>query len=74
MMTACLNTYNVYPDIGAHGARDGMCREQRVRQRDNRSKELRPTMRQKKKKIKSAESDRSGKRAKHQRMIRSWMG
>ncbi|GFS95130.1 hypothetical protein TNCV_2704831 [Trichonephila clavipes] len=48
--TARLKTYNVHPDIGAHGARDGMCRDRRSRQRDNGSKELRPTRRQKKKK------------------------
>ncbi|GFT51309.1 hypothetical protein TNCV_4954591 [Trichonephila clavipes] len=65
--TARLNTYNVYPDIGAHGARDGMCRDRRGRQRDNTSKELRPTGRQNKKKTKRAESDRSGKRTKHQK-------
>ncbi|GFX52105.1 hypothetical protein TNCV_4654341 [Trichonephila clavipes] len=41
--TERLKTYNVHPDIGAHGARDGMCRDRRGRQRDNRSKELRPT-------------------------------
>ncbi|GFS97879.1 hypothetical protein TNCV_2018301 [Trichonephila clavipes] len=41
--TARLETYNVYPDIGAHEARDGMCRDQRGRQRDNRSKEPSPT-------------------------------
>ncbi|GFT10096.1 hypothetical protein TNCV_1115371 [Trichonephila clavipes] len=47
--TARLKTYNVYPDIGAHGARDKMCRYRQGRQRDNRSKELRPTGQQKKK-------------------------
>ncbi|GFV58388.1 hypothetical protein TNCV_1657501 [Trichonephila clavipes] len=47
--TARLKTYNVYPDIGAHGARDEMCRYRRGRQRDNKSKELKPTGWQKKK-------------------------
>ncbi|GFU47237.1 hypothetical protein TNCV_1299121 [Trichonephila clavipes] len=58
--TARLETYNVYPDIGAYGARDGMCRDRRGRQRD--------------KKIKRAESDRNGKRTKHQRMIIRYKG
>ncbi|GFS53912.1 hypothetical protein TNCV_3761441 [Trichonephila clavipes] len=71
--TARLKTYNVYPDIDDHGARDEMCRYRQGRQRDNRSKELRPTGWQKKK-TKRAESDRSGKRTKQQRMIRRWMG
>ncbi|GFU27900.1 hypothetical protein TNCV_449991 [Trichonephila clavipes] len=47
--TARLKAYNVYPDIDAHGARDEMCRYRQGRHRDNRSKELRPTGRQKKK-------------------------
>ncbi|GFV36040.1 hypothetical protein TNCV_2867981 [Trichonephila clavipes] len=47
--TARLKTYSVHPDIGAHGAKDKMCRDRRGWQRDNRSKELRPTRRQKKK-------------------------
>ncbi|GFS55069.1 hypothetical protein TNCV_2441481 [Trichonephila clavipes] len=47
--TARLKTYNVYPDIGAHGARDEMCRYRKGRQRDNISKELRLTGWQKKK-------------------------
>ncbi|GFW60314.1 hypothetical protein TNCV_1843941 [Trichonephila clavipes] len=65
VMIARLKTYNVPPDIGAHRARDGMCRDRRGRQRDHRSKELRPTRRQEKKYTKRAESDRSGKRTKH---------
>ncbi|GFX67817.1 CCHC-type domain-containing protein [Trichonephila clavipes] len=40
--TARLETYNVYPDIGAHGARVGTCQDQRGRQRDKRSKEPSP--------------------------------
>ncbi|GFV51983.1 hypothetical protein TNCV_1323361 [Trichonephila clavipes] len=32
--TTHLNTYNVYPDIGTHGARDGMCRDRRRERRE----------------------------------------
>ncbi|GFV26986.1 hypothetical protein TNCV_937271 [Trichonephila clavipes] len=41
--TTRLETYNVYPGIGTHGARVGMCRDRRGRQRDSRSKEPSPT-------------------------------
>ncbi|GFY06761.1 hypothetical protein TNCV_2202941 [Trichonephila clavipes] len=42
VMTARLKTNNVYPDIGAHGARAGMCRDRWDRLRDNSSKEPSP--------------------------------
>ncbi|GFX68254.1 hypothetical protein TNCV_1808081 [Trichonephila clavipes] len=37
--TARLKQYNVYQDIDAHGARDGMCRDRRGRQRDKTSED-----------------------------------
>ncbi|GFY02778.1 hypothetical protein TNCV_3506581 [Trichonephila clavipes] len=40
--TARLETHNVYPDIGAHGARTGMRRNRCDRLRDNSSKEPSP--------------------------------
>ncbi|GFX04551.1 hypothetical protein TNCV_900791 [Trichonephila clavipes] len=40
--TARLETHNVYPDIGAHGARAGMRRNRWGRLRDNSSKEPSP--------------------------------
>ncbi|GFV63891.1 hypothetical protein TNCV_3787641 [Trichonephila clavipes] len=40
--TALLETHNVYPDIGAHGARAGMRRNRWDRLRDNSSKETSP--------------------------------
>ncbi|GFX98843.1 hypothetical protein TNCV_1504191 [Trichonephila clavipes] len=46
--TARLKTYNVDPDIGAHGARDGMCRDRRGRHRDNRSKKTDKAAKEKK--------------------------
>ncbi|GFT34637.1 hypothetical protein TNCV_1535811 [Trichonephila clavipes] len=52
MTTARLKTYNgtnQYQDIGAHWARDEMCRDRKGRQRDHRSRELKPTGWQKKK-------------------------
>ncbi|GFY06305.1 hypothetical protein TNCV_2680971 [Trichonephila clavipes] len=56
------------------GARYGMCRDRRGRQRDNRSKELRPTRRQKKKKSREPSPTGAAKRQNIRRMIRSWMG
>ncbi|GFU10799.1 hypothetical protein TNCV_2387991 [Trichonephila clavipes] len=72
--TARLKAYNVHPDIGAHGARDEICRERRGRQRDNRSKELRPTERQKEKKSRELSPTEAAKGQKIRRMIRRWMG
>ncbi|GFT15350.1 hypothetical protein TNCV_3264031 [Trichonephila clavipes] len=72
--TARLKTYNVHSDIGAHGARDEMCRDRQGRQRDNRSRELRPTGQQKKK-TRSREPSPIGavKGQTIRRMIRQWM-
>ncbi|GFW47203.1 hypothetical protein TNCV_56561 [Trichonephila clavipes] len=55
--TARLETYNVYPNIGALGARDGIRGDRRCRKRDNSSKEPSPIER---KKDKISEDDEDG--------------
>ncbi|GFW54104.1 hypothetical protein TNCV_3829121 [Trichonephila clavipes] len=44
-----LKTYNVHPDIGTHGASDGMCRDRWVAEGQQIKGVLRPTRQQKKK-------------------------
>ncbi|GFX28804.1 hypothetical protein TNCV_4250431 [Trichonephila clavipes] len=54
MTTARLETYNVYPDIGAYGAKVGICRDRWGRQR---AKDKDSRVRQERQKDKTSEDD-----------------
>ncbi|GFX35339.1 hypothetical protein TNCV_101461 [Trichonephila clavipes] len=61
-------------DIGAHGARDEIGLDRQGRQKNKRSRELKPTGAVEEQEIKAAETDRGGKRTRdHRKMIRRGM-